>query len=87
VTRKRKRKNFKNKNLDNKTVFVLGDFVEPSTDKTGQAVGIVGVKSDHILYVKVDQRRSTNCIKVTGEDLQPVKETYRVLLHFKTDKY
>ena len=90
-TKKRNRKklnlSFENSNLENKKLLVLGDFVESSTDKTGQAIGIVGIKSEHILYVKVDQRRSTNCVKVTSEDLQPVKGTYRILLHFKTDKY
>jgi len=70
--------------LDNKLALVLGDFVEQSLANT--SVGIIGVKSGHLLYVKVAARRSTNKVRLVDESFKPVGGKYRVILHFKTDK-
>ena len=50
------------------------------------SVGIIGVKSDHLLYVNVNARRTTNKVRLVDKNSNLVKGTYRVVLHFKTDK-
>ena len=69
--------------------FVIGDFVAQSYINN-TCVGVVGVNGNNntVCYTGLNpRRRVTHCVRLVDKDFTTVPGKYRVVLHFKADKY
>jgi len=66
-------------------IIVLGDFVEYSITPSSLR-NIVGIKSNHLLYADIKQRRTTCALNLVDNNFKTVSEPHQIILHFKTDK-
>ena len=66
-------------------IIVLGDFVHYSV-ASNRLRNIVGISSNHLLYVDIKQRRTTCTINLVDDNFKTVSEQHQIILHFKTDK-